>query len=241
MRHGLLPRRLGADGSSARALAASRPSFIGTPAAAAGRCFHPEPSCRAQSLAGGAALVWETVNALAARPGMVNMGQGFPDFDGAPVARQQAAAALGQGAPMNQYSPQPGLLCLRQEVGDFYQRRYGADYDPATEIVVTAGAQEALAAAFLAWLEPGDEVVLFDPCYPFMLGAARLAGAHSQPMAASECSTGGLVQTHSAGRCSISARRWRPAGWCRSACSRSRPAPVGTSGRRTDGRAAPTA
>ena len=77
---------------------------------------------------------------------------------------------------MNQYSPQPGLLTLRQAIARFMVRHYKAEYDPATEIIVTAGAQEALAAAFQAHLEPGDEVVMLEPFYPFMLGAIKLAG-----------------------------------------------------------------
>lgn len=137
-------------------------------------------SSRAQALAvggGAAAKVWTDINALAARPGMINMGQGFPDFDGSPVARRVAAeAVLGGSAALNQYSPQPGLQSLRESVSGFYERRYGVTYDPNSEIVVTAGAQEALAAAFLAFIDPGDEVLMFEPLYPFMLGAVLLAG-----------------------------------------------------------------
>ena len=138
-------------------------------------------SARAKALAGSggaAAKVWESINELAARPGMINMGQGFPDYPGSLVARSTAAAAMESGeAGLNQYSPQPGLLSLRESVAGFYKRRYGAEYDPASEVVVTAGAQESLAATFLSFLDPGDEVVVFEPFYPFMQGAVRLAGA----------------------------------------------------------------
>jgi N-succinyldiaminopimelate aminotransferase len=138
-------------------------------------------AARAQQLAssfGAAAPLWESVNALASRPGMINMGQGFPDFEGSLVARKAAAAALERGdAVSNQYSPQPGLLELRQEVAGFVERRYGRSQDAASEVVVTAGAQESLAAAFLAFLDPGDEVIVFEPFYPFMLGAIAQAGA----------------------------------------------------------------
>ena len=128
------------------------------------------------------------------------MSQGFPDFEGSTVARTVAAEAMKSGeAALNQYSPQPGLLVLRQAIAGFQQRRYRAKYDAATEVIVTAGAQEvrltlielmfhlsndkalrgaqALAAVFAAFLDPGEEVVLFEPFYPFMLGAVRLAGA----------------------------------------------------------------
>ena len=138
-------------------------------------------SSRGQALASGggaAAQVWESVNALAAKPGMINMGQGFPDFEGSLIARKAAAIAMEEGsAALNQYSPQPGLLSLRQSVANFVHRRYGASYDAASEVAITAGGQEALAAAFLTFLEPGDEVVIFEPCYPFMLGAILQAGA----------------------------------------------------------------
>ena len=139
-------------------------------------------SSRARALAhggGAAAKTWETLNALAARPGMLNMSQGFPDFEGSAVARAAAANAIESGSVvMNQYSPQPGLADLRSAVSDFVHRRYGSRYDAASgEVVITAGGQEALAAAFLAFLDPGDEVVLFEPFYPFMLGAVHQAGA----------------------------------------------------------------
>ena len=139
-------------------------------------------AARAQALAtsiGAAAPLWESVNALANRPGMINMGQGFPDFAGSRVAREAASDAVKLGdAISNQYSPQPGLLELRQEVSNFVARRYNAPkLDANSEVVVTAGAQEGLAAAFLAFCNPGDEVVCFEPFYPFMLGAIAQAGA----------------------------------------------------------------
>ena len=88
---------------------------------------------------------------MAARPGMVNMSQGMPDFVGSSLARQVASEALsGGGAALNQYSPQPGSLRLREAVSAFVGRRYGAAPCPATEVIVTAGGQEALASAFLA-------------------------------------------------------------------------------------------
>ena len=129
---------------------------------------------------GAAAPLWEKVNALAQRPGMINMGQGFPDFAGSRVAREAAMSAMARGdAASNQYSPQPGYYDLRTEISNFVARRYGSSTapDPASEVVVTAGAQESLAAAFLSFLDPGDEVVVFEPFYPFMLGAIAQAGA----------------------------------------------------------------
>ena len=95
------------------------------------------------SAAGAAAPLWERLNALASRPGMVNMAQGMPDFAGSPIARRVAAEALESGgAALNQYSPQPGLIDLRQAVSAFVEKRYCATYDPATEVAITAGGQE---------------------------------------------------------------------------------------------------
>ena len=95
------------------------------------------------SAAGAAAPLWERLNALASRPDMVNMAQGMPDFAGSPIARRVAAEALESGgAALNQYSPQPGLIDLRQAVSAFVDKRYGATYDPATEVAITAGGQE---------------------------------------------------------------------------------------------------
>lgn len=135
---------------------------------------------RARALAenNAAAHVWEKINALAAHPGRINMSQGFPDFEGSPVARRVAAEAIADGSVAgSQYTQQPGSPVLREAVAAFIGRRHGARINAATDVVVTAGAQEALVAAFLTYCDPGDEVVIFEPCYPFMLGAIRLAGA----------------------------------------------------------------
>ncbi len=141
---------------------------------------------RATSLkrdAGSAAPLWEFINGLAARPGNLNCGQGMPDYEGSIVARAAAADAVRLGsAAHNQYSPQPGLLELRQEVAAFVNRRYGEVLEPRSQVAVTSGGQEALAAAFLSFLDPGDEVVVFEPHYPFMMGAIANSGAVPRPV-----------------------------------------------------------
>lgn len=115
---------------------------------------------------------------LAAKPGVVNMGQGAPDFVGSSIAlRAAAAAAEAGGAADNQYSAKEGTIKLRVSVADFMERRYGHRPDPTSEVVITAGGQEALACMFLAFCNPGDEVITFEPYFPFMLGAMQLAGA----------------------------------------------------------------
>jgi DNA-binding transcriptional MocR family regulator len=140
---------------SARQLCSSAQGGGATVAAAAAGARLSERSRELAAGGGAAAQVWEQCNALASQPGMINMGQGFPDFEGSAIARQVAASALSTGeAALNQYSPQPGLLALRESVAAFHSRRYGAEHDPGTEVIVTAGAQEALAASFSAFLDP---------------------------------------------------------------------------------------
>ena len=131
-----------------------------------------------------ASEVWTEINGLAARPGMVNMGQGFPDFEGSLVAREAASKAL-LSENLNQYSAQAGLPELRQAVSDFYARFHpsAAPYDPATEVCITSSGQEALTASLRACLaaRPGrDGVLCFEPFYPFLSGAVELAGGSMQ-------------------------------------------------------------
>ena len=109
-----------------------------------------------------ATTVFAEMSALAARVGAVNLGQGFPDVDGPPgIARAAADAVLaGKG---NQYPPGPGIPELRLAVAAHQKRFYGVDVDPDREVLVTAGATEAIAAALIALLEPGDEAIAFEP------------------------------------------------------------------------------
>src|SRR5439155_13035491 len=105
----------------------------------------------------------------------VNLGQGFPDEDGSADVRAFAAQSLMEDS--NQYPPSPGLLELRLAVADHYRRFQGLDLDGANEVVVASGATEALMAACMALLQPGDEVVLFQPLYDAYLPMIRLFGA----------------------------------------------------------------
>ena len=118
--------------------------------------------------------VFETMSRLAREHGAVNLGQGFPDDPGPEDVRERAAAALREGD--NQYPPMMGLLALRNAVAAHYGRHQGLDLDPETEVMVTSGATEALAGAILALIEPGDEVVLFEPMYDAYLPLVRRAG-----------------------------------------------------------------
>ncbi|MCM0640139.1 pyridoxal phosphate-dependent aminotransferase [Cellulomonas wangsupingiae] len=121
------------------------------------------------------ATVFAEMSALAARTGALNLGQGFPDVDGpAPVARAAADAIL---AGVNQYPPGPGIAPLRQAVAAHQARRYGLQVDPDTQVLVTTGATEALAAAVLALASPGDEVLTLEPFYDSYAAVVALAGA----------------------------------------------------------------
>ncbi|HEX4712498.1 aminotransferase [Phenylobacterium sp.] len=118
--------------------------------------------------------IFEEMSGLARTLGAVNLGQGFPDDPGPEEIRSKAADAVLNG--YNQYPPMAGLPELRQAVAAHYARAQGLDLDWASEVTVTSGATEALAAAFLALIEPGDEVVVFQPFYDAYLPVIRLAG-----------------------------------------------------------------
>lgn len=118
--------------------------------------------------------VFEEMSGLARELGAVNLGQGFPDDPGPEAIRAKAADAVLNG--YNQYPPMAGLPELRQAVAAHYGATQGLDFDWAREVTVTSGATEALAAAFLGLVQPGDEVVLFQPLYDSYLPMIRLAG-----------------------------------------------------------------
>ena len=118
--------------------------------------------------------VFETMSRLARETGAVNLGQGFPDDPGPEDVRRKAAEAVTDG--WNQYPPMMGLPELRFAVASHYKHWQGLDLDPEAEVMVTSGATEALAGALLALIEPGDEVVLFEPMYDAYLPLVRRAG-----------------------------------------------------------------
>ena len=119
--------------------------------------------------------IFTIMSQLAVKHDAVNLGQGFPDTEGPAELIEVAAAALKDNR--NQYAPLTGLPKLRQAVAASNMRFYGLDIDPATEVVVTSGATEALAACLMAVIEPGDEVVLIEPLYDTYLPALKLLGA----------------------------------------------------------------
>ena len=125
--------------------------------------------------------IFAEMSALAEATGSVNLGQGFPDTDGPREIAQAAAAAILDGRG-NQYPPGPGVPELRQAIAEHQRRFYGLGLDPDTEVLVTAGATEAVAAALLALVEPGDEVVAFEPYYDSYAACVALAGGVRVPV-----------------------------------------------------------
>ncbi len=125
--------------------------------------------------------IFGVMSARALATNSVNLGQGFPDVDGpSAIARAAADAVLaGHG---NQYPPAVGIPELRRAVAEHQRRFYGLGYDPDTEVLITAGATEAIAASLLALLEPGDEVIAFEPYYDSYVANIAMAGATRVPL-----------------------------------------------------------
>jgi N-succinyldiaminopimelate aminotransferase len=125
--------------------------------------------------------IFAEMSALATATGAINLGQGFPDTDGPEEIREAAVRALRDGRG-NQYPPGPGVPELRTAIAEHQQRFHRLSFDPDTEVLVTAGATEAIAAAMLALLEPGDEVIAFEPFYDSYAACIAMAGATRVPL-----------------------------------------------------------
>ena len=125
--------------------------------------------------------IFGVMSARALATNSVNLGQGFPDVDGPPAIAQAAADAVLAGLG-NQYPPATGIPELRRAVAAHQRRFYGLGYDPDTEVLITAGATEAIAASLLALLEPGDEVIAFEPYYDSYVANIAMAGATRVPL-----------------------------------------------------------
>jgi N-succinyldiaminopimelate aminotransferase len=126
-------------------------------------------------LQGFGTTIFAEMSALAVKTGAINLGQGFPDTDGPPEVADAAVLAIRSG--QNQYPPGAGIADLRLAVAEHQGRFWGLDYDPEDEILVTAGATEAIAAAVLALCEVGDEVLTFEPYYDSYGACVAMAGA----------------------------------------------------------------
>lgn len=119
--------------------------------------------------------IFEEVTALARKHAAINLGQGFPDEDGPREILDAARSAIADGA--NQYAPGQGLAVLRHAIAAHQERFYGLAVDPQTEVIVSTGATEAIAAAILAFAGPGDEVLTFEPFYDSYGAVIGLSGA----------------------------------------------------------------
>ena len=117
--------------------------------------------------------IFAEMSMLALETGAINLGQGFPDTDGPSEVLDAAVAAIRAGH--NQYPPDRGIPELRQAVADHQRRFYGLDVDPA-DVMVSTGASEALGASILALVEPGQEVVVFEPYFDLYAAIIELAG-----------------------------------------------------------------
>jgi N-succinyldiaminopimelate aminotransferase len=119
--------------------------------------------------------IFAEMSALAVATDSINLGQGFPDTDGPDAIKEAAITAIREGH--NQYPPGIGIPALRTAIADHQQRCYGLQFDPDSEVLVTAGATEAIAASLLALCDTGDEVVMFEPYYDSYSAGTALAGA----------------------------------------------------------------
>lgn len=118
--------------------------------------------------------IFAVMTRLANEHGAINLSQGFPDFDCDPALIDAVDRAMREGH--NQYAPMPGVLALREAIAAKVQQLYGASYDPASEVQVTSGATAGLYATLTALVHPGDEVILFEPCYDSYVPVIRLSG-----------------------------------------------------------------
>jgi N-succinyldiaminopimelate aminotransferase len=124
--------------------------------------------------------IFTEMSALAERTGAINLGQGFPDEDGPAEVLEAAARAMREGH--NQYAPLPGVPALREAIAEHQGRFYGIELDSVTQVQVTFGATEAIAAALLGLCEPGDDVVCFEPYYDSYAAGIAMAGATRRPV-----------------------------------------------------------
>ena len=129
---------------------------------------------RAGRIGAATTTIFAEMSALAIATQSINLGQGFPDTDGPAFMLEEARAAIASG--MNQYPPGRGILPLREAIAAHSSRTYGLSYDPESEVVITTGATEALAASMLAFVNPGDEVIALEPYFDSYAASIEVAG-----------------------------------------------------------------
>ena len=155
-------------------------------------------------LAGFGTTIFAEMSALAVETGAINLGQGFPDTDGPREVLDAAIESIDGG--LNQYPPLPGMPILREAIAAHQQRFYDIELDPATEIVVTAGATEALAGALLGMLDAGDEVIVFEPMYDSYRAGIAMADARAVPVLLAPDADGNYVFDPAELRAAVSSR-----------------------------------
>ncbi len=169
----------------------TNPATLAEAAVAADRAPHPHDgaarprrSMTARPMAGRlqrfGTTIFAEMSALARAHGAVNLGQGFPDFDGPPEIGRIVAAAIAEGR--NQYAISHGEPRLREAIAAHALRFYGMSIDPDREVTVTAGATETIFCAAMAFLEPGDEAIVFEPTYDSYVPSITMAGAVAVPV-----------------------------------------------------------
>ncbi len=136
--------------------------------------MRPYPDLISSKLPNTGTSIFAVMSQLAVEHGAVNLSQGFPDFEVSPILIELVAQNMRDGH--NQYAPMPGLPRLREAIAAKTERLYGAQYDPDTEITVTAGATQALFAAISAFVREDDEVIVFEPAYDSYIPAIKLNG-----------------------------------------------------------------
>ena len=141
--------------------------------------MHPTPSIPSR-LPDSGTTIFSVMSALALQHQAVNLGQGFPDFGCDTALLEGVTQAMQQGH--NQYPPMPGIPALREAIAAKVEALYGHRYDAQSEITVTAGATQALLTALLAITQPGDEVIVLEPCYDSYVPGIRMANAVPVPV-----------------------------------------------------------
>ncbi len=156
------------------------PSWPMAPVTVAGMAPTDTDHRLAERLRGIPGTIFSEMSALAVRTGALNLGQGFPDRDGPASVVEAAVTAMRAGR--NQYAPGIGVPELREAVAAHQARHYGIDLDPARQVLVTTGATEGIAAALLALVNPGDEVVVLEPFYDSYTACIQMAGGVRRPV-----------------------------------------------------------
>ena len=128
----------------------------------------------ADRLAPFGTTIFTEMTLLAQKHGAVNLAQGFPDFDGPEFVKAAACEAVGAG--QNQYARMFGIPALNRAIAEYWRFRTGMEVDPDAQVTVTTGCTEGIAAAMLGLLNPGDEVVMFEPYYDSYIAAVAMAG-----------------------------------------------------------------